>query len=185
MYMFEQATQGVKMENTNRNLKQKIRHELHQYLLYTVFLMLLFFAFTSYERILLDKYEDFYIPYGYCVIKALIMAKVIMIGDAINIGKRFSNQPLIIIVIYKTIVFCLFMLLLMVIETLTKGMIEGRSFQQTYEIFSTHLVIDIAQTVIMFFIFILFFSVLETSRVLGGTTLRDIFFKSADKRLIS
>lgn len=166
---------------SNPNLKERIRHEVQEYLLYTLFLTLLFFAFTSYERILLDKYQDFYIPYGYCIIKALIMAKVIMIGDAINLGKRFSNQPLIVIVIYKTIVFCLFMLLLMVIETLTKGMIEGKNLQQMYEIFSERFVIDVAQIVIMFFIFILFFSVLETSRVLGGTTLRDIFFKSAHK----
>jgi hypothetical protein len=162
-----------------KSIKQKILHELQRYLMYTVFLLILFFAFTSYERVLLGQLDFNYFPYGFCIIKALIMAKVIMVGEALNLGEKYATQPLIVPVIYKTILFCLFMLLLSIAEELIKGFfIAGQSLEQIYDVFiSKHLSVALARIIIMFFIFIFFFSVMETSRALGGNKLFDMFFK--------
>lgn len=165
------------MINT-KNVKQKIAHEVQEYLMYTLFLLLLFFAFTSYERVLLGHLDVYYFPYGFCTIKALIMAKVIMLGQAMHLGEKYAARPLIIPVIYKTILFCLFMLIVSVAEEVTKGLLSGHHLKQIYEVFITkHLSIAIAQIIIMFFIFILFFSVTETSRVLGEHKLFNMFFR--------
>lgn len=163
-----------------KSIKEKIVHELQQYLTYTAFLLILFFAFTSYERVLLGQLDFYYFPYGFCVIKALIMAKVIMIGEAMNLGEKYSTQPLIIPVIYKTILFCLFMLFLSIAEELIKGWIAGQSMEQVYDLFvRKNLSITLARSMIMFFIFVFFFSVLETSRALGGDKLFNMFFRKS------
>lgn len=164
---------------SKKQIKQLIRKELQIYLMYTAFLTLLFSAFLSYDRILLGKISSFYLPYGYCFIRALIMAKVIMIGQALKLGERFAKAPLIVPVLYKTIVFCIFMFILLMVEEVIRGLIRGDSIEQTYLLFSARLTIFFAQLAIMFFTFILFFSVLGISRVLGEGVLWDIFFHRA------
>lgn len=165
-----------------KNIKQMIRKELKIYLMYTAFLTLLFSAFISYDRILLGKISSFYLPYGYCFIRALIMAKVIMIGQALKLGERFPNAPLIVPVLYKTIVFCAFLFILHIVEEGLRGYIKGYNLQQTYQLFTAHLDVFFAQLAIMFFTFILFFSVLGISRVLGDGVLWKIFLHSAARR---
>lgn len=161
----------------NIKLNQFIRQELQIYLIYTIFLTLLFSAFLSYERILLGKASSYYLPYGYCFIRALIMAKIIMIGEALKLGERFPNAPLIIPVLYKTIVFCLFLLIFHISEELIVGLIRGENIEQIYLTFTGHLDIFLAQLTIMFFTYILFFSVLGISSVLGKDVLWNIFFR--------
>lgn len=164
----------------HREIKQKISNELKRYLMYTFFLAILLFTFTSYERMLLEKFGNQYVPYGFCIIKALILAKVIMIGEAIKLGEKFSKKPLIIPVFYKTIMFCLLVLVLIFAEHFIVGLIEGKSFPLIYrEVFIKRLNVALAQIVIMFFIFIFFFSVLGISRVLGKHKLFKLFFISA------
>lgn len=158
-----------------------IRKELQIYLMYTAFLTLLFSAFISYDRILLGKVSSLYLPYGYCFIRALIMAKVIMIGQALKLGERFPNAPLIVPVLYKTIVFCVFLVILHIIETGLRGYVRGDNLQQTYQLFTAHIDVFFAQLAIMFFTFILFFSMLGISRVLGKDVLWNIFFHSPSK----
>lgn len=163
-----------------KKLTQKIVHEFRVYFIYTAFLLLLFTAFTSYERVLLDELNIENLPYGYCLVKALIMAKVIMLGEAMNLGQKYAGKALIIPVLYKTIIFCIFLLILLTIEQLIRGVLAGHSVKNVYEIFiAQRFDISIAKVMIMFFIFIFFFSVMETARALGHNKLYDMFFKGS------
>ncbi len=166
------------MPNTppKENIKQMLSKELQIYLMYTIFLTLLFSAFISYNRLLLGKLSSIYLPYGFCFIRALIMAKVIMIGQYLKLGERFPKAPLIIPVLYKTIVFCVFLFILHMIEEALRGYMKGDTLQQTWQLFTAHLDVFLAQLTIMFFTFILFFSVLGISRVLGQGVLWKMFF---------
>jgi len=39
------------------------------------------------------------------VLEALVLAKVILIGDVLRLGRRFEDKPLIVPTLYKTVVF--------------------------------------------------------------------------------
>jgi hypothetical protein len=93
--------------HTQKPLKHKVIDEIKQFLIYTVCLTLLFGTFNFYQRVLLNEYTGAVIPYGISVIEALILAKVIMLGDMIKLGSWFSRSPLIYTVLHKTIVFCI------------------------------------------------------------------------------
>ena len=163
-------------------IAKKIKNEMKRYILYTLFLTLFFAAFTTYERLLLNNFHSPFIPYGYSLIQGLIMAKVILIGQTIKLGERYSDKPLIIPVIYKTIVFCLLMMVLIILEHLVTGcFIEGKSIYLVYDEFiSRGLSLAIARTVITSFVFVWFFAVLETSRILGDNHLFNLFFKASE-----
>lgn len=168
-------------DKKSATLKQKAKHEMQRYILYTIFLTFFFGAFTTYERLLLNTLHAPFIPYGYSLIQGLIMAKVILIGEAIKLGERYSGKPLIYIVLYKTLVFCLFMMFLIILEHfITDYLIKKQSFEYIYEeTISRGLSLVFAKTVVMFFVFIFFFSILEAGRALGGNKLFNLFFKNS------
>ncbi len=97
-----------------------------------------------------------------------------------RLGEKYSDKPLIIPVMYKTTVFCLLMIVLITLEHLVTGcLVERKSIGLVYEEFiSKGLSLALAKTVIVFFIFVWFFAVIETSRVLGDNKLFNLFFKS-------
>ncbi len=163
----------------HKDIKQKVKSEMKSYIMYTLFLTLFFAAFTTYERLLLNFHGPFF-PYGYSLIQGLIMAKVILIGQEMRLGEKYSDKPLIIPVMYKTTVFCLLMIVLITLEHLVTGcLVERKSIGLVYEEFiSKGLSLALAKTVIVFFIFVWFFAVIETSRVLGDNKLFNLFFKS-------
>jgi len=59
------------------------------------YLALVFAAFTQYRRFVLAAHDITYTNYWVAVIEALILAKVVMIGDALRLGRSLDQRPLI------------------------------------------------------------------------------------------
>jgi hypothetical protein len=169
------------MRGTNKTepkIRQKIRRETQLFFLYTLFFSLCFFAFTSFRRLVLGEYGINYAHYGFSVIEALILAKVILIGQSLGLGKRFEGKPLIFSTLYKTVIFSFFVLILSVLEHVIFGLFSGRDMAQVYQEIITMGIREIlARTLIMFFTFGVFFAFIETSEVLGEHKLFNLFFK--------
>ena len=89
----------------NAALKQKVAHEARELLAITAFLAVFLVSITTYRRLLLAEYHVGYFEYGYAVIESFVLAKVILIGEAIGVGERFQDKPLVYSTLYKTLVF--------------------------------------------------------------------------------
>ena len=87
-------------------LKEKALHETQRYLVYAVYLALVFATFNNYRRLVLKEYEIVYLNWGYSVIEALVLAKVVLIGEAFKLGERRKDEPLI-PTLYKSLLFAL------------------------------------------------------------------------------
>jgi hypothetical protein len=116
------------------NLKEKIIHEMAAYWVNVAYLTLVFAAFTQYQRLVLAAYDIAYENYWVALIKALVFAKVIMIGDALRIGRRLDHKPPIYSTLLKTVVFTIFVGAFAIIEhvmidqePLEWGRVHGRS----------------------------------------------------------
>jgi hypothetical protein len=168
-------------DKTDHNLKLKAIHELHLLIVYTLFLWIMLAVFNIYERFLLNNFNNQIISYGYSFIEALILAKIIIIGEALSLGKRWDNLPLIYAVIYKTFIFSLFVLIFMFLEHFIMGYLHKHTLAETYhEIMTQKINIMLAKIFIMFIIFIQFFSILELGKILGNNRLYKIFFTRLD-----
>ena len=110
------------------NWKEKIFHEMVEYWINVSYLTLVFAAFTQYRRFLLAAHDITYTNYWVAVIEALILAKVIMIGDAVRLGRGLEHKPLIFPTLYKTVVFTLFVGVFTVLEHAIKGLWTGTGF---------------------------------------------------------
>ena len=101
-----------------------------EYWINVVYLTLVFAAFTQYRRLVLAAHDITYTNYWVAVIEALILAKVIMIGDVLRLGRGLEHKPLIYPTLYKTVVFTLFVGIFTVLENVIKGLWKGRGSRE-------------------------------------------------------
>ena len=166
-----------------KSLKKKIFHEMAEYWINVGYLALVFAAFTQYRRFVLASHDITYTNYWVAVIEALILAKVVMIGDALRLGRGLGQKPLIYPTLFRTVVFSLFVVGFTLIEHLIKGFWMGKGLtgglvgflgKGSHELLAGCLVVFVA--------FIPFFAFRELGRVLGEGKIWTLFFrKRADQ----
>jgi len=164
-----------------KNIKKKIVHEVTEYWINVVYLTLVFASFTQYRRLVLAAHDITYTNYWVAVIEALVLAKVVMIGDVLHLGRRLEHKPLIYSTLLKTIVFTIFVGTFTLIEHVIKGLWKGEAFVEQFGNFlgkGYHEVL--AGCMVVFVAFIPFFAFRELGRVLGEGKIRTLFFRKRD-----
>jgi hypothetical protein len=169
----------MNQENKKKSgLKQKVVHELIDYWITFLYLAFFFGAFAWYRRLILADYGISYLDYGTALIESLILAKVVLIGDALHLGRRLEESPLIITTFYKTILFSLFVGLFSVLEHAVGGLFHGKGLVGGIEELRSKGIYELlAQCLVTFFAFIPFFGFKELGRLLGEGSIRRLFFR--------
>jgi hypothetical protein len=157
-----------------RTWKERIFHEMVEYWIAFIYLALVFAAFTQYRRFVLAAYDITYTNYWVAVIEALILAKVILIGTVVRLGRGLEQKPLIYPTLYKTVVFTAFVIAFAVVEHAVKGVWSGKGLKLYGKRFHELL----AGALVIFVALIPFFGVKELARVLGEEKIRALFFRS-------
>jgi len=169
----------VNSENkTHASWKQRAAHELRIFLVYFVYLALLLGAFTWYRRLILAEFQISSFRYGYAVIEALVLAKVILIGEALGVGERANPRLRIVTVLEKAVLFSLLIVAFSVVERMIEGAIHGNSLETTYrDMIAMGRDEILARGLVMFVALIPLFMVRELGRTLGEGTLFAMFFR--------
>lgn len=160
-------------------LKERAKTEFRKFLLYFIYLAAFFCSFIFYRNLIVEQYAESYIKYGLGIVEALVIAKLILIGQMLHLGeKKFEKSPLIIPAIYKTVVFSLFILLFGVFEHYTIGFIKGMSAAEVTHSFLAEGIDEIlSRTLVKFLALIPFFAILEIESVLGEDKIYQLYFK--------
>jgi hypothetical protein len=82
---------------------------------------------------LLDAVTCRYLNYWAPLIEAAILAKVIMIGDSLRVGRGLRSKPLIVTTIYRTIVVSIFVGMFTVLEHIVGALIHHKSVSDGIE----------------------------------------------------
>jgi len=160
-------------------LKEKVHNELIEYAFNVIYLTIVFAAFTVYRRLLLSAHDITYANYGFALIEALILGKVIMIGGMFHLGHGLGDKPLIYPTVYKTIVFTIFCFVFTLTEHAIKGLVSGHGIAaglaeytaQGYEVI-------LGNGMVVFVALVPFFAMKELGRVMGRENIGRLFFKS-------
>ena len=161
---------------THAGVKQKLVHELKRLLLISIYLALFFSVFKLYKRLLLDEYQVPLVTYGFVVLQSLALAKIILTGEALRLGERFHDRPLIVPTLYHTVVFCAFAWAFDIVEHFVVGTVRGKGPGEILaEILDKGWPHMLAGTLVVFVAFLPFFAFRELDRVLGEGKLRELF----------
>jgi hypothetical protein len=164
-------------KNDKSDWKQKFYKEMKGYWFNVFFITCFFSVFTTYRRLILAHYDIPYDEYGISLIKALVLAKIMLVGEALRLSRKFADQPLIIPTLYRSCLFTVFVLFFSIIESLIRSFWAGKSLTGAFEhLLSIFNYEWFAQGLVVFFVFIPFFGVRELGRVLGPGEIGRIFF---------
>jgi hypothetical protein len=162
-------------ENTKKaELKRKITHELYELMGIFLYLAFFFCAITTYRMLLLNELHLSYFNYGAELINALVVAKVILIGEYAHLGKKHEAKPLLVSAVYKAFLFGLLVFGFHIVEEAIKRLWHGDTVAGAFH----DMRIDdlLARTLVVFGTFIPLFGFLELRRVLGDDKFDDLFF---------
>jgi len=106
-------------------LKQKAKHEAKELLYIFLYLAFFFCALATYTTLLLKEYEVPYWNYAFALINALVIAKVILIGQMMHLGEKHEDKPLLLSALWKAFLYSLFALAFHFVEELVKRLIHG------------------------------------------------------------
>lgn len=113
------------------SLKERAREELRNYAFVAAYLYVCFGAILFYKTALLREEGVAFLPHGLAAIKALILGKFILIGEAFGVGTRVQPRSIVSAIATRTALFFVLLIVLSVIEELVVGKVHGRSLAQT------------------------------------------------------
>lgn len=157
-------------------LKQKAMHEAKELLYVFLFLAFFFCALATYTTLLLKQYEVPYWDYAFALINALVIAKVILIGQMMHLGEKYEARPLLLSALWKAFLYCLFALAFHFVEELVKHLIHGASMAEASRAIRIEQLLG--HTLIVFCTFISLFAFMEFRRVLGEDVFYGLLFRS-------
>jgi hypothetical protein len=157
-------------------MKQKAAHEAKELLILFLYLGFFFCALAAYSNLLLRDYIGSSLTYGFALINALVVAKVILIGDYMRLGKRAEHRSLFVAAIAKSVLFALFVLAFHFLEEVIKALVHGRDIASAFRDIPTDQLL--ARSVIVFATFIPLFGFREFRRVMGEEEFSALLFRA-------
>jgi hypothetical protein len=159
------------------SLKERALEEFRMFWVIAIYLAVMLGAFLWYRRFVLSESGIGYFHYGVAVIQALILAKVILIGQALGVGRRFEGSRLILSVLFKSLVFAVFIAVFAVLEHLIEGLLHRETWDQIeHGLVRAGRDEILARTVMAFVTLIPFFAFWEADRVMGNHNLFNLIF---------
>jgi len=163
-------------EGETRTLQGKIFHQLRETLAMFLYLWVLFALFTYHESIVLAERNISYVPYGLAFFNALVLAKVMLGLEHLNLARKFREKPLVFPILYKSLLFAIIFICFNVAEKVIMGVWKGKTVAESLpKIGGGSPVEVIIAALIMAVALIPFFAFRELSCVLGRGVLGALF----------
>ncbi len=169
---------GLRVEVMNNEklkegaFKQKIIHELKTVGWVSLYLALFFCALCTYSMLVLNELNirNSYFRYGFAIVNALVIAKIILIGEYARLGRGHENKPLIVSALWKAFLFGLLVAAFHILEEAVKRL----AFRERISVRMDEMLI---RNLVVVSFLIPFFAFWELRRVLGEGKLFDLFFR--------
>ncbi len=141
-------------------LMQRLRRELSEYLVISVYLFVCFGALLFYKAAILHSDGIEFAPFGIAIVKALVVGKFVLILHAFKIGESKGGAAVLFAdILKKSALFLIFLIVLTVVEEIIVGLLHGRSVMEAIgEIGGGTLQQALATSVLMLLILIPYFT---------------------------
>ena len=120
------------------NLAHRIYHQVIQFLLIAVYLSIVFGVLVLHEAVVAAKNGIEYHFYGFAVINAIILGKVMLVAEDLNLGDRFfrdlffRNSPLVYAIVFKSVAFTILFFVFDIVEEVLVGVLKGKTVAESF-----------------------------------------------------
>jgi hypothetical protein len=169
------------MNDRQSSLGTKVLHELREMAVIAAYLALCFGAVATYRLFLPEPPASYAAAYGFALIKALVLAKVILLGQSFAFTRLFEDRALLVSTAYKVAIFSLLAFAFETVEHLF-SVLRGRELSEVIHDAVQHGKVLMARTLVVIVALVPFFALREVSRVLGEGRLADLFLHRPEGR---
>ena len=154
-------------------LQQRATHELKDFAIIAVYLYVTLGAVTLLKTAVLHSYGVEVSPFGIVAVKAMVLAKFMLVGKAMKIGEGANDKPL----IWPTLYFLLLLIVMTLLEEAVVGLFHNRSIAASLgDLFGSRLEETIVGYVLTLLVLIPFFAFRVLDEALGEGRLARMFF---------
>jgi hypothetical protein len=162
---------------TKAPLHQRAMHELKELVFISLYLYITLGAVILMKTAALHTEGIEFTPWGIAIVKAVVLAKFMLLGDAMKIGERTTTSPLIWPTLQKAGAFLVLLIILTIIEEAVVGLFHHRSIAASLgELFGPRLEETLAGYLIMLLVLIPYFAFRVLGEALGEGRLTRMFF---------
>lgn len=168
-------SQETRERATKPSLKERAIEELHTFKLVAGYLFVCFAVLMFYESTLPGGAEAGVFSLGTAAIKAAILAKFLLLGQALGVGENARFEHLGATIFAKSVQLWLLVIVLSVVEELLVGRFHGKSFGATLADYESRSIAHmLAKSLVVLLVLLPLIATREFSRALGPGVLRGI-----------
>jgi len=156
--------------------KKKAMHELVEFIGLSIYLAFFFCALATYSALLLHEYHVQYFMYSVALINAVVIAKVILIGEYAHLGRRSEKYSIVAAALAKAFLYSLLVLAFHFLEEAIKRIIHGEPFGTAFH--DMHPAELLGRSVLVFCTFVPLFAFREIRTALGESEFQNLVFSS-------
>jgi hypothetical protein len=163
-------------------LRERVLDEARRFTVMFLYLWVLFGLFVLNERIILDQKGIGFSAHGFALLNALVLAKVMLVTEDLNLGRWMRRRPLIYPILFESLLLTVMFICFHVVERLVVGLVERQTVAASIPaIGGGGLAGVVCVAVILFVALIPFFAFRNVSRELGPGQLNAMLFGTATK----
>ncbi len=107
------------------SLRQRAAHEMRQFVIIFLYLWALFGLFVLNETIVARSHGSAVVMQGFAVLNALVLAKVMLIAELLDVGRHLRRWPLVVTIVVEAAFYTALFLAVHVLERLLVGHFHG------------------------------------------------------------
>jgi hypothetical protein len=174
------------VDERSARLKDKVLHEGVRFAQMVAYLFAIFAVFQLHEYVVLADQHISYTRWGFALINALILAKVMLVADDLRLGNWRSPWAPIYSVPLRSLLFALVFIVFDVVEKIFVGAFHGRSISESLPTYGGGGVLGtVLVGVIVSVALVPFFAIVEISRAMGPGELVKLLLKRREDAVVS
>jgi hypothetical protein len=159
-------------------LTERLREEASSFAIIALYLFVCLGVIAYLKFSILETQGISFRPWAFAAIKALIIAKFMLVARAFERHRGLDTRPLIFPTVTKAVAVFLFVLALLVIEELVVGYFHGRSFSQSFaEMGGNTMHEKYASALIVLLVMLPLYAFRALGEVVGFNTLGRLYFE--------
>jgi hypothetical protein len=159
------------------SLRRFVAREIKEMAALTLYLYIGIGAVVLLKSAILQEAGISVAMWGIAVIKALLLAKFMLVGRGLKLGRRFRDKPLIWPTLYHTLTFLVFLLVLSTVEEIVVGALYHRPLSDSLaHVVGPTVFEGLAVCIVLFLILVPYSAFVSLGEVLGERETLRLFF---------
>jgi hypothetical protein len=159
-----------------KGLKARLLHELEEYGMIFLYLYVAFATVIFYRDAVLQAEGVAFGAYGFALVKALVLAKFMMLGHAARLGERLRGRRLFVNVFYRAALFMALLIAFSMVEEAVVALLHGHAAAEAVRAMADGSLREkFAYALLLWVILLPYFALRVLDEVLGKGELKRIF----------